>query len=562
MAFWDTVLNSTNNVPPYGRRLVPTIIDYNARTKPDGACFSIPRSEGLQHGFRDITWRAYANAINKTAHFIQKEIGCSSSFETVMYLGCPDLRAYLVLVALIKTGHKALFSSYQNSLAAHTELIKQTDCTILLHTAEFPVSSILETNRLESICLPELEYLLSDSTSEPYPYNKTFDEAKHDPCFIVHTSGSTGMPKPVLWTHWSISTPDIHHKVPSLEGRPTLWSSVLNSRKRNYCGWPIFNGSGLGVGLLENCFNNTTTVLGPPHSATADDFNDILEYADIDAASCLPSMLEDIAKRPDVLAKLDRLKLIGYVGGSLSPTAGDAISHYTTLHTLMGSTETNVIVQHSTDKKDWSYLCLNPTYNGIEMRPVADLFELVYVRNPAYADYQGVFKAYPHLQEFSMQDLYSQHPTKLHHWRHEGRKDDIIVFRNGSKFNPMVHERMIASHPIVQHAMVVGTGRDKPAVIIEVLPTSYSDDIVGQRRLLEKIWPSINQANNAVETYSHVEPRYVMFAKRDKPFAIGTKGAVKRKATIDLYAGEIGDLYTSIATGGLQALFRTEALSD
>lgn len=103
--------------------------------------------------------------------------------------------------------------------------------------------------------------------------------------------------------------------------------------------------------------------------------------------------------------------------------AGDAISQYTTLYTLMGSTETGVVVQHSTDQNDWSYVCINPTYTGIEMRPVVDLFELVYVIDAAYADYQGVFKTYPHLREFATQDLYSQHPKKFHHWKYEGRKN-------------------------------------------------------------------------------------------------------------------------------------------
>lgn len=227
----------------------------------------------------------------------------------------------------------------------------------------------------------------------------------------------------------------------------------------------------------------------------------------------------------------------------------------------MGSTETNAVVQHATDREDWSYICINPVVNGIEMRPKSDLFELVFVKNPVYADYQGVFKAYPYLNEFSMQDLYSPHPTKSYLWKHEGRKDEIIVFHNGWKFNPKVHERLIESHPLVNHAIVVGTGRDRPAVIIEIYPQFFTESITEQSSLLEEIWPQVIQANNVVETYSQLERRYVIFATRNKPFEVGPDGTVQRKGTLDLYDDEINELYASVVSGGLKGLFRTEGLS-
>lgn len=169
---------------------------------------------------------------------------------------------------------------------------------------------------METIRVPELEYLLNDIPCEPYPYTKTFQEAKHDPCFVVHTSGSTGMPKPSVWTNWSINTADSHNLVAPLDGRPTLWSTFSNKGKRNYCDWSIFNGSGLGIIVMATCFSEMVIVLGPPeHQFSADSFNELLEYAKIDSASCLPTTLETIAKRPDILEKLNRLDVIAYVGG-------------------------------------------------------------------------------------------------------------------------------------------------------------------------------------------------------------------------------------------------------
>jgi hypothetical protein len=91
---------------PFGKRLVPALIDEIAQNDPDRICFSFPASSSLSDGFRDMSFRTFANAINKTAHFFHQEIGRSSMFETVLYMGSPDVRHYIVLVALMKTGHK------------------------------------------------------------------------------------------------------------------------------------------------------------------------------------------------------------------------------------------------------------------------------------------------------------------------------------------------------------------------------------------------------------------------------------------------------------------------
>lgn len=66
MAFWDTVLNTTN-VKSYGKRLVPSIVDDNARQQPDRACFSYPICyANLQHGFQDVSWRQVSVAIPRS----------------------------------------------------------------------------------------------------------------------------------------------------------------------------------------------------------------------------------------------------------------------------------------------------------------------------------------------------------------------------------------------------------------------------------------------------------------------------------------------------------------
>jgi hypothetical protein len=74
------------------------------------------------------------------------------------------------------------------------------------------------------------------------------------------------------------------------------------------------DGAGLSAGLIEACFKDTTTVI-VPQSATPDTLADMIEYANIDAASCLWTDLENITRKTEIMAKLVRLKFITYLGG-------------------------------------------------------------------------------------------------------------------------------------------------------------------------------------------------------------------------------------------------------
>ncbi|KAF2122675.1 hypothetical protein BDV96DRAFT_608614 [Lophiotrema nucula] len=547
MSFWNTVLDpSGSGDVPFGSRLIPTIIDELASTEPHRICFSFPRSTEIADGFRDVGFRTFANAINKTAHFIHQEIGRSSMFETVMYMGYPDVRHYIVLVALMKTGHKVLFSSHRNSVAGHADLIRKTDCTVLMHTAGFPANGILEKCRMETLCMPELDYLLDDAICEPYPYTRTWEEAQKHPCLVLHSSGSTGLPKPIVWTHSMFGMMDAQNKVPPLDGRLCVRGAFANDVRRFYSTLPIYHAGGLAAGIARFCFNKNTVVIGPPETVTAEIVDQVLQFGDVDAAHFLPETLEQIAHHPNILAKLGRLTHVMYGGGPLAEQVGKTIARHVLLLNGIGSTETSYLVLHTTDKEDFSYICLNEAYSGIEMRPIGDLFELVFVRDQEHEIFQGAFVVYPRLKEYSMSDLYSKHPTKPHHWKLEGRKDDMIVLKNGWNVNPIVHEQLITNHPAVQNCVLVGRGQDKPAAIIELRSDYYTEEKERQKSVAEAIWPNIDKANSVAATPDQLDRHHIIFAKKEKPFAIASKGTVQRKATVRMYEQEIAELYASM----------------
>lgn len=114
--------------------------------------------------------------------------------ESRLTFGQADIRYHMMQMAVCKTGHKVLFSSQINSKDVHVSLMEQTDCNIFFSGLGVHVDDILAARPMKHVVIPDLEDLLDQSKAPHYPYEKTFEEAKHDPYVVLHTSGTTGIP--------------------------------------------------------------------------------------------------------------------------------------------------------------------------------------------------------------------------------------------------------------------------------------------------------------------------------------------------------------------------------
>lgn len=93
---------------PYGRRLLPSLVDQVATQDPDRECFQIPRSSEPSDGWKRISWKDMANAVNRAAHRIVELCGQPEpgSFPTIAYIGPNDVRYTVIMVASVKAGYK------------------------------------------------------------------------------------------------------------------------------------------------------------------------------------------------------------------------------------------------------------------------------------------------------------------------------------------------------------------------------------------------------------------------------------------------------------------------
>lgn len=97
--------------------------------------------------------------------------------------------------------------------------MEKTKCHTLIGVQNSVVNSILENTSVQFLDIPSLADLLDTSEVPQYPYNKSYSEVARETFLLLHTSGSTGLPKPVTITHGLMAAKDAQQLLPSVDGR-------------------------------------------------------------------------------------------------------------------------------------------------------------------------------------------------------------------------------------------------------------------------------------------------------------------------------------------------------
>ncbi|KAI1744667.1 hypothetical protein F4680DRAFT_233212 [Xylaria scruposa] len=535
---------------------LPQIVDKLAAEKPEYVYGVWPVAQNsYSAGVQTITYAKLAKLVNHLAFWLVKQLGPNKQCEVLAYLGPNDVRFTALILAAMKTGHRMFLTSPRNSPIAHRKLFSSLKCETLItpdptHPPTLAIAEAVGTCQV--LTIPTLEDLLS-SVQTVYTKNKELNRSLSDTLCIIHTSGSTGIPSPLNWTQETA----LRHIEAGSRKHPDGLSSVDSffHGKRVLSTLPPFHGAGLLQHLLYSIpFGNITVIpaaTGP--IVTAQGVVDALKQTPADVAVMVPSIVSELCQSPALLDYCAKnLQLILYIGGDLPQAVGDHVASKVQLRCWWGASEVGmpqqlIVPDLKSYQSSWHYVRFHPCAGATFDKVNDGLYELVIKRNEENIHTQTSFtiSGFEQLKEYRTRDLFEPHPHVPDTWSWRARADDIIVFLNGEKTNPVsMEQHIVASNPnLISGAMVIGAQRFEAGLIIEPAAKHGAISTAEQASLIERVWPSIDEANGSAPAHARIDKSLILVAAQ--PFIRAGKGTIQRAATLLQYAVDIDKLYAN-----------------
>ncbi|KAH9894571.1 hypothetical protein F4778DRAFT_772385 [Xylariomycetidae sp. FL2044] len=433
---------------------------------------------------------------------------------TALYLES-NVNLFIHLASLLRLGYPVLLISARLGAPSVEHLLKQTGCEVIF------------VSRRTKPTLTDLDVRLDVRTVQPYTSffdgewhkrrprrtRRAIADAKESGALIMHSSGTTGFPKPI----W-------------LNARYVLQYAACHGFSRDeHVDWvnlstlPLYHG----FGLLAPCLSLSIHLICcfPPSSIIPAGFStlELIEAFGCQSLMTVPSIVDELLNLEGSLDRLRRLEFLAVGGGALRPEQGSRLSdggvrllnHY-------GVTEIGalaLIFRPETDY-DWRYLRIRSDMN-LELRPIegSGHFKLL-----------GWSVGWTEPFEIEVRPL--------------GRTDDVIVLKTGEKVMPQTLESVLNADPSVKIAVCIGQGFFEVVVLVEPI-----EEVPGLSEMgfADHVWSLISSVNPTLDSHARISSRSAVIIKpANKTIPRTDKGSISRQQVYHVFSEEIILAYSAI----------------
>jgi hypothetical protein len=143
---------------------------------------------------------------------------------------------------------------------------------------------------------------------------------------------------------------------------------------------------------------------------------------------------------------------------------------------------------------------------------------------------------------YATKDLFTPHPTIPNAWKYFARLDDTIVLMNGEKIVPNTFEHLIRHEKLVAEAVLFGSGKARPGLMI--IPSEAAKDLSNDD-IRRELVPALNEANKDMPGYAQMTLDMVEVLPVGSEYPRTDKGTVIRAAFYRQFEAEIEKVYDS-----------------
>ncbi|KAH7370594.1 male sterility protein [Rhexocercosporidium sp. MPI-PUGE-AT-0058] len=531
----------------------PRLVSLAALVRHDGAvyksqkAFLYPATADPLTEYKSMSWNEF-DTVTETialtyAYQLENELQQANIYQqqpTVALLGVgKNIEYFCTQLALQKLGVRVLLLAESNPPNALYYLLDSCQALAVITDAK---NASTNTNGIRKLDM--IESLPQGSVAESEQVDKVkfqdFGDVWERHSFIIHSSGSTGMPKPIVHTNRSMM----------LIAR--MYRLFQDFEIGNwFLLFPLYHIAGISI-ALSNLPNGQILsfppLSWPPSSSSIfSAWKTLSEMGHpVQCVHCAPTLIENmfeyITTDSHDFTPLTSLEILQPGGAALSDSIVKAlVTAGVNVKTTYGSTEIGPPFRTigPRDSPDcYRFRNLYPDSPFLKMEEVGEgIFECV------------VFKGFELAAELWQQsdapyrtnDIFVQDPPGSGYFTMQGRKDDILVHSNGENTSagPLQLDIQTGSR-VIHKALALGHSKPCVSLLVEV----HEDYDPKDTAIEEMIWEAVQAVTARYPKHSQILRSMIYVLPSGANLPITPKGNVKRKEAERIFAAEIEALYS------------------
>jgi acyl-CoA synthetase (AMP-forming)/AMP-acid ligase II len=240
----------------------------------------------------------------------QKESRSDKS-QVVAILGLSNLDYIVNILALTRMGFAILFLSTRLPIEAYISLLENTKCSDILVSKRYKrtIQQISELYPIHSFNLLEQSFYLNQTVLGPR-FQRETDLINEENCvaFIIHSSGSTGLPKAISQKH-----------------RACLFNYAAGGGMRAFVTLPLFHNHGLSTLFRGIVAGKRTVLYNANLPLTMSSLVQAMQIAKPESFHGVPYALKVLAEAQQGIDELRKCDLVLFGGSSCPDELGDKL---------------------------------------------------------------------------------------------------------------------------------------------------------------------------------------------------------------------------------------------